>query len=201
MAKPMRGFEHINRYWDKGRNIYGAKIMPGQYYVTLHDELVITVLGSCVAACIRDRKLGLGGMNHFMLPATEDVIALGSASAAERYGNYAMEHLINEILKNGGRRENLEVKIFGGGKILASMTDIGEKNIRFVRTYIEAEKIPLVSEDVGDVFPRKVVYFPATGKALVKRLRSLHNDTVYEREREYMKDIGTDEPKGDIELF
>jgi len=201
MPKSLRGFEHINRYWDKGRGVFGAKILPGQYYVTLHDELITTVLGSCISACIRDRKLGIGGMNHFMLPSTEDVIELGSATAAERYGNYAMEHLINDILKNGGRRENLEVKIFGGGKILASMTDVGKKNIKFVQNYIQAEKMTLISEDVGDIFPRKVIYFPATGKALVKRLRSLHNDTVFKREREYLQDIGKDQPSGDVELF
>ncbi|MDH5300967.1 MAG: chemoreceptor glutamine deamidase CheD [Gammaproteobacteria bacterium] len=201
MYPPLKGFEHINRYWDKARGIYGAKILPGQYYVTLHDELITTVLGSCISACIRDRKLGIGGMNHFMLPSTDDQGMLGAASAAERYGNFAMEHLINHILKNGGRRENLEVKIFGGGKILASMTDVGRKNINFVKTYIQAEGMSLVSEDVGDIFPRKVVFFPSTGKALVKRLRSLHNDTVYAREREYLDGIEKTGTSGDVELF
>ncbi|HFE36903.1 MAG TPA: chemoreceptor glutamine deamidase CheD, partial [Gammaproteobacteria bacterium] len=168
-------------------------------YVTLHDELISTVLGSCISACIRDRKLGLGGMNHFMLPATGADEIMG---AANRYGNFAMENLINEILKNGGSRENLEVKIFGGGKILTNMTNIGLRNIQFARNYVRTENITVVSEDVGDVYPRKVIYFPATGKALVKRLKSLHNETVVTRERDYMSKLDTKPIESDdIELF
>ncbi|MDH5218517.1 MAG: chemoreceptor glutamine deamidase CheD [Gammaproteobacteria bacterium] len=202
MPKALKGFEMINRYWDKSRGIWGAKIMPGQYYVTISDEIVTTVLGSCIAACIRDKKLGIGGMNHFMLPVSgEDSIELGKSTDAARYGNYAMEHLVNEILKNGGRRENLEVKVFGGGKILKNMTDIGKRNIEFVHQYIQAEGMKLIAEDTGEVYPRKVVYHPASGKANVKRLRSMHNDTLVTRERDYMQDINQKPVQGDIELF
>lgn len=200
--KALKGFEHIKRYWDKQLNSYGAKILPGQYYVTIQDEFITTVLGSCVSACVRDRKLGVGGMNHFMLPASADMeISIANGSDAERYGNFAMEHMINEILKNGGRRENLEVKIFGGGKILNAMTDIGKKNIEFVRNYISTENMHLISEDVGDVFPRKVVYFPATGKALVKRLQALQSKEVVETEKSYLDTIRQKPTQGDIELF
>jgi len=198
MTKALRGFDKINRYWDKTRGIYGAKILPGEFYVTITDESISTVLGSCISACIRDRKLGVGGMNHFMLPATAEEGAMGSAN---RYGNFAMENLINEILKNGGKRENLEVKVFGGGKILQNMTDVGERNIAFVREYLKIEGIHVVSEDVGDTCPRKVIYFPASGKALLKKLRSLHNDTVVTREKSYMKDLVVKPDEGDIELF
>ena len=198
MPKSLKGFEKINRFWDRTRGIYSAKILPGEFYVTLTDESISTVLGSCISACVRDRKLGLGGMNHFMLPATADEDTMGSAN---RYGNFAMENLINEILKNGGRRENLEVKIFGGGKILQNMTDVGERNIAFVREYIRVEGITMISEDVGDTCPRKVIYFPSTGKALLKKLRSLHNDTVVTRERDYMKNLDVKPDEGDIELF
>lgn len=194
----LRGFEKINRYWDKTRGIWGAKILPGEFYVTMYDEVIMTVLGSCISACIRDRKLGIGGMNHFMLPSTSDSDKL---SGANRYGNYAMENLINEILKNGGRRENLEAKVFGGGKILANMTDVGSRNIEFVKEYLDTEHIEVVSEDVGDLYPRKVAYVPATGKAFMKRLRSLHNDTVVSRERDYMKNLADEPVQSDIELF
>lgn len=197
-SKALRGFDKINRYWDKTRGVWGAKILPGEFYVTMHDELISTVLGSCISACIRDKKLGLGGMNHFMLPASSDDSSWG---AANRFGNFAMENLINEILKNGGKRENLEVKLFGGGKILQNMTDVGSRNIQFAQEYIKTEGISVVTEDVGDVFPRKVIYFPATGKALVKRLKSLHNDTVVIRERDYMNDIDQKPSQDDIELF
>ncbi|MDH5229117.1 MAG: chemoreceptor glutamine deamidase CheD [Gammaproteobacteria bacterium] len=202
LGRVLRGFEHITRYWDKDRDSVGAKILPGEYYVTITDEYITTVLGSCVSACIRDRVLGIGGMNHFMLPEGSGTTKnTGASSDAERYGNYAMEHMINDILKNGARRENLEVKIFGGGKILRNMSDIGLKNIEFVRHYIQTEGMNLISEDVGEEFPRKVVFFPATGKALVKRLRSLHNDTLIKRERSYLNDIQSKPIDGDIELF
>ena len=196
----LKGFESINRYWDKTQNIAAAKILPGEYYVTMHDEMIVTVLGSCISACIRDRKLGLGGMNHFMLPSGGDDKA-SLVSGAERYGNFAMEHLINTILKNGGEKKNLEIKIFGGGKILAQMTDIGLRNIEFVQHYIKTEGLMMVSEDVGDIYPRKVAYFPATGKALVKKLRSVQNNTVVEREKSYLKDLEQKPVEGDIELF
>lgn len=197
-------FEHINRYWDKVTGVCAAKILPGQYYVTLHGEAVVTVLGSCVSACVRDRKLGVGGMNHFMLPGNRGDRDGGNVmipSDSNRYGNYAMESLINDILKAGGRRENLEVKIVGGGRILENMTNIGNMNIEFVRKYILTEGLTLLGEDVGDVYPRKVMYFPAEGRVRVKKLRSLHNNTIIERETSYQKTLEMEKVGGEIELF
>ncbi len=199
------GFNGINRYWDKLHQSFAAKILPGEYYVTYHDEVIVTVLGSCVSACIRDRIFGIGGMNHFMLPHTQDDLShhinSGPSTSASRYGSYAMEMLINDILKHGGRRENLEVKIFGGGKILRHMTDVGNRNIEFVEEYIALEGIPLISEDTGDIYPRKVVFHPNSGKVKVKKLRSLHNDTLIKREEEYQHTIEEKPAAGDIELF
>lgn len=199
------GFEHVRRSWNVAYAAYAARILPGEYYVTRSDEGVYTTLGSCISACIRDRVSGVGGMNHFMLPASgRDEPASWTASglgAATRYGNYAMEHLINVILRNGGVRKNLEVKIFGGGRILENMTDVGDRNITFVRDYLKTEALSIVAEDVGDVFPRMVVYFPASGKAKVKRLRSLHNNVIANQEKAYVEVI-TDKPvAGEIELF
>ncbi len=198
-------FEHINRYWDKVHGIYAAKILPGQYYVTLHDEAIITVLGSCVSACIRDRVFGIGGMNHFMLPDSEGKLehALRLGSEATRYGNHAMEKMINDILKNGGRRENLEVKIFGGGQIIRDMQtlNIGQRNIQFVKEYARTEGLQISVDETGDIYPRKVMFFPATGRVRVKKLRSLHNKTILERESEYSQKIRTRPVAGDIELF
>lgn len=201
--KVLPGFERINRYWDKMRNGIAAKILPGEYYVTTNDEYVVTVLGSCVSACIRDRLFGIGGMNHFMLPKSfdGDLVRAGNVSDAARYGNFAMEHLINDILKNGGRKDNLEVKIVGGGRIIANMTNIGRKNIEFVRSFIETEGLNLLGEDVGDIYPRKVVYHPRTGKVKVKKLRSMHNRTILDREEQYMSEIETQPVAGEIELF
>lgn len=199
----LRGFEHINRYWDRTHNHYAAKILPGEYYVTTHDELIVTVLGSCVSACVRDRVFGIGGMNHFMLPTSDSAERYGSyqVSDATRYGNYAMEHLINDILKQGGRRENLELKLFGGGRIMAQMTDIGRRNIEFVRDYVDAEGLQVLAEDLGDIYPRKVVYNPLTGKVRMKKLRTLHNDTVIQREERYLQQLKSEPVSGGVELF
>ena len=199
------GFEHIRRTWSDSQEFYTARILPGEYYVTKGNEAVSTTLGSCIAACIRDRVSGIGGMNHFMLPASagteSDSWNAAGLSTGTRYGNFAMEHLINGILRNGGLRQNLEVKIFGGGRILANMTDVGMRNILFVREYLKTEKLRLVAEDVGDTFPRMTIYFPATGKARVKRLRSLHNNVISSQENTYMASVLKKPVSGDIELF
>jgi chemotaxis protein CheD len=193
-------FAHINRYWDPHEKYFAAKILPGQYYVTLHEEMVVTVLGSCVSACMRDRVFGIGGMNHFMLPHGDGGSSQPLDEAA-RYGVYAMELLINEILKNGGRRDNLEVKITGGGRMLANMSDIGQRNIDFVRKFLATEGLEIAAEDLGDIYPRKVYYFPVTGKVRVKRLRTMHNATITEREHAYLLDMRRQSPQGDVELF
>lgn len=200
------GFGHIKRYWDSGHACTAAKILPGEYYVTRERELITTVLGSCISACIRDRELGVGGMNHFMLPELErDACGLDSGqlllSRATRYGNVAMEHMINGILKLGGRKVRLEAKIFGGGRILPNLSDVGARNIRFVRDYLDTEGIPVVSEDVGEVHPRKLVYFPHSGRALVKRLGPIPRANLVQRETAYSREIGQQPDQGDIELF
>jgi len=204
-GRMLPGFSHINRYWDRTHGCYVAKILPGEFYVTPHDEAITTVLGSCVAACVRDPVNGIGGMNHFMLPEDSGDGRGGwhaaDTSTAARYGNVAMEHLINEILKHGGLRRNLEVKVFGGGRIIPAMTDVGQRNIAFINDYIFTEGLRLVAEDVGETFPRKVLYYPLSGRARVKRLKSLHNDTLIQRERAYLQDLGQQPVAGDIELF
>jgi chemotaxis protein CheD len=201
--RALRGFSHINRYWDKIHGMYAAKILPGEYYITLQGELIVTVLGSCVSACIRDRVFGIGGMNHFMLPVGAEGASTSSTwnSAATRYGNFAMEALINDILKNGGRRENLEVKVFGGGMVLEHMTNVGKQNIAFVREFMRTEGLKLLAEDLGDIYPRKVYYFPQSGKVKMKKLRSVHNNTIIERETSYMDSLETKPIEGEIDLF
>jgi chemotaxis protein CheD len=197
------GFENIKRAWHTSFETVAARLLPGEYFVTMHDEAIYTTLGSCISACIRDRVTGVGGMNHFMLPVSSSNNSWKAAdnSASTRFGNFAMEHLINNILKNGGKRQNLEVKLFGGGRIIANMTDVGLRNIAFAHDYLQTEGLKIVSEDVGETFPRMVVYFPATGKVRVKRLRSLHNNTIVELETKYLSTIEEKPVSGDIELF
>jgi chemotaxis protein CheD len=158
-----------------------------------------------VSACIRDKESGIGGMNHFMLPENNaSKFKKGSPALvdnANRYGNYAMEHLINTILSYGGKRKNLEVKVFGGGKIVPTLTDVGTKNIEFVLDYIDQEGLRLLSQDLGDIYPRKVIYFPSTGKVGMKKIQDLHNDTIAQRERQYFNSIKNVPVEGDVELF
>ncbi len=199
------GYEHINRYWDKQMNVPAAKILPGEFYVSKTGEMIVTVLGSCISACIRDVQLGVGGMNHFMLPMQGEFSTEKwgeSVSSASRYGNWAMEFLINEILKLGGKRRNLEIKIFGGGNVLSNMTDIGERNIAYVKKYIYEENFDLAASDVGDIYPRKVLYFPDTGAVKVRKLKQTQNDTILQRELDYRKHLHNKPPKsGSVELF
>src|SRR5579863_6248018 len=205
MPPALPQFAHIGRFWDREHLCYAAKLLPGEYYVTTTGEQIGTVLGSCVSACVRDRRLGIGGMNHFMLPldASKGTSSWGAvASAATRYGNVAMERLINDILKLGGRRESLEVKLVGGGKVLEGMDiDIGARNIEFVRKYVAAEGFGVAGEDLGDIYPRKVHYEPDTGRLRVKRLKSVRNNTLFERELHYLEVLDREPVGNDIELF
>ncbi|ASD65891.1 chemoreceptor glutamine deamidase CheD [Pseudoalteromonas piscicida] len=197
----LRGFEHVKRFWDSGRAKVVAKVLPGEFYVSKQDELISTVLGSCIAACVYDEKLGIGGMNHFMLPGAKALREVHADDLNCRYGNWAMEYLINEVLKNGASRSNLKIKLFGGGKIISSMTDIGEGNIRFAQAYVEEESLNLVAQDVGGPWPRKVIFHPQSGKAQVKKLQTMHNNTIEQREVRYLHDIEAQDNKTDIELF
>ncbi|MDK2123427.1 chemoreceptor glutamine deamidase CheD [Parachitinimonas caeni] len=191
-----------NLYYDKYFGAEAVKILPGEYYVTPREMLLVTVLGSCVAACIRDRKKGIGGMNHFMLPECfQDAESINGLPT--RYGTYAMEMLINHLMKLGASRQNLEAKIFGGGRVLRGFTvsDIGGKNVEFVRHFLDTEKIPVVAEDLLDVYPRKVYFFVPTGRVLVKKLKSVNNNTIVEREKNYSDKLRYMQPGGDAELF
>jgi chemotaxis protein CheD len=156
-----------------------VKVLPGEYFVCSDDVMVMTVLGSCISACIWDGRVRAGGMNHFMLPDGDGLEGGG------RYGSYAMELLINQLLKSGARRESMQAKIFGGAQVMAGFTsmNVGERNTRFVLDYLATERIPVVSQDVLDIHPRKVCFFPASGKALVKRLAHAHPETLAVEER------------------
>lgn len=200
---PDHNYEEVispNLYFDKKFDVEAVKIQPGEYYVTGRDMVLVTVLGSCVAACIRDRKTGIGGMNHFMLPDNSGSDPVGMAG---RYGVYAMELMINHMLKSGAKRGNLEAKVFGGGNVLRGFTvaNVGLRNAEFVIDYLKTENIALMAQDLLDIYPRKVYYFPATGRTLVKRLRSVNNDTIIQREQQYVSRIRTSDIQGDVELF
>lgn len=196
--------EHFatNVYFDRTFDCDAAKILPGEFYFTNKDMLIVTVLGSCVSACIRDRVTGVGGMNHFMLPDTGGD-ADNPVSASMRYGTYAMEVLINELLKAGAKRENMEARVFGGGNVLRGFTaiNVGERNAKFVLDYLKAERMRVIAEDLNDIYPRKVYFFPKTGKVLVKKLKVEHNDTLRKREQDYASRLKTTSVGGEVDLF
>ena len=176
-ATPRSAGEASFFYWDSNFKNDAVKVLPGEFFVSDEDMLIVTTLGSCIAACLWDRERRIGGMNHFMLPEGSD----GSG----RYGSYAMELLINQLLKRGASRSTLEAKGFGGGAVIASMTSInvGERTTQFVLDYLRTERIPVVSKDVLDTCARKVCMLPASGKVLVKRLAPSTPAALWAQER------------------
>jgi len=167
-------------FYDAHFQSEAVKILPGEYFVFNEDVLIMTTLGSCIAVCLWDRQAKIGGMNHFMLPDNG-----GGASDSGRYGSFAMELLINEMLKMGASRLTLEAKVFGGGAVISGMSSInvGERNTQFVMDYLKTERIPVVSKDVLEIYPRKVCFFPKSGKAMVKRLAPSNPDAIVAQER------------------
>jgi chemotaxis protein CheD len=184
-------------YFDPAFQVNAVKILPGEYFVYAEDIVITTTLGSCVAACIYDRAMGIGGMNHFMLPDDQD----GTASG--RFGAFAMELLINELLKRGARRNALEAKIFGGGQVMKSFVtmNVGERNVDFVTRFLAAERIPVIAKDVLDVYPRKVCLFPKSGRVLCKRLPATHGALFEVEESRSRRQAAKVASGGDVELF
>lgn len=190
-----------DRYYDQVAEVTVIKVFSGDCCVSTQPrEMMVTVLGSCIAACIRDPFAGVGGMNHFLLPDSANVTGVST-----RYGAYAMEKLINEILKNGGRRERLEVKLFGGGNVIENSAKIGEKNCIFVTEYVKSEGLKVATQDLGGTSPRRVHYYTDTGKVMVRKLkRDEDYANVKKEEVDYQKTINTETTKtadDELELF
>jgi chemotaxis protein CheD len=176
-AQPRKPGEASFFYYDAHFKSEAVKILPGEYFVYNEDILIMTTLGSCIAACLWDRSARVGGMNHFMLPE--------GVGESGRYGSYAMELLINELLKMGASRSTLEAKVFGGGQVISGMNsmNVGERNTTFVMDYLKTERIAVVSKDVLDIYPRKVCFLPASGKAMVKRLAAANTEALVAQDR------------------
>jgi chemotaxis protein CheD len=203
-------------YYDATLQTRAIKLLPADYVVSDQPLALVTLLGSCIAACMYDPLLQLGGMNHFMLPDNRfpdgrlpevrpsagripiDESDMGSA----RYGAYAMELLINDLLKRGARRSRLQAKVFGGGNVLRGFQDpIGSRNARFVLGYLDAERIPVVSQDLGDIHPRKVAFFVQSGRTLVRRLPATRERELADVERAYRERLLRAPASGSVELF
>ncbi|HWW04619.1 chemoreceptor glutamine deamidase CheD [Collimonas sp.] len=200
-----------HHYFDREFDSAAVKLLPNEYYVTPDDMVLSTVLGSCVAACVRDSTAGVGGMNHFMLP--DDGGAGGSSgsgsgstggSASMRYGAYAMEMLLNELLKAGARRERLEAKVFGGGAVLANMTmlNIGDRNADFVLRYLQMEQVRVTAQDLRGSLPRRISYFPRSGKVMVRKLHRINEAVQVQRDEQQLVQTLAQQPvRSKVELF
>jgi len=189
------------RYHDPQIGGTVVKVLPGEHYVTdIQDEVLVTVLGSCVAACIRDPILGAGGMNHFMLPG-EARGRWGEATHEMRYGQFAMEKLINDMLKRGARRDRLEVKLFGGANVIRSSLRIGSSNAEFARSFMRAEQLTIAAEDLEGEYPRRIHYFPLTGRVQRLEMRRDPDRVVFESELSYRDRLRDQTVEGEIELF
>ena len=165
------------------------------------DVTFSTVLGSCISACVRDCRARVGGMNHFLL-AAQSGAARDCYGASARYGAYAMEQLINSVLTRGtGSKANLEIKVFGGGLINAGLTDIGAKNIEFVREFLADEGYRMAGEDLGGAFARRVMFKPYSGRAFVKRLASEVSEGVVREELAIAGRRQSRRSPGSVELF
>lgn len=196
----------VKRHSDKFKRTM-VIIYPGEFHVSRAD-IIATVLGSCIAVCIKDTNTGVGGMNHFMLPGdvrSEDMFL----SASAKYGMFAMEQLINEIIKKGGSKKHFQAKVFGGGHVLNfRKTDgnVPESNIDFVRAFLKMEQIDIIGEDVGGYTGRKILFFPDTAKVLLKRLKSTVDSKIIEAEKVYKTKLFEDKERlleegGELTLF
>ncbi len=183
-----------------------AFLHPGEYFATGDDILISTVLGSCIAVALYDRRNSIGGLNHFMLPGSVDRNGDAVASETGKYGMYAMELLINQMMKMGTRRSDLVAKVFGGGHVLRSSVTGGgtvpQSNIRFAFEYLALENIPVESSDVGGTIARKVFLFPRTFRVLMKRITGNLIVDVEREEEQYLEKIQRESKKGgDVTLF
>ena len=188
------------RYFDPRFDATIITVAPGEHQITsAPDEIVATVLGSCVSVCMRDPNAGVGGLNHFLLPKNNGA----DASAGERYGDTAMEVLINDLMKRGARRANLEAKVFGGARVLsgATMLAIGDGNIAFTTEFLKREGIPIVSKDVGGTRSRRIHYQPATGRAWVQHVQPGVRSAETEQEVAYLNRLKTQPVAGEVEVW
>ncbi|MCG9681674.1 chemotaxis protein CheD [Vibrio sp. Isolate23] len=208
-SKPKYENSHFNRFYHPQKERHMIKVFPGGVYWTQEDELIATGLGSCIAACIWDDSAAVGGMNHFLLPfhnlseinswSPDEVV-----STASRYGNHAMEMLINALIAYGATRSSLKVKLFGGAQMLGHHSMIGEKNIAFILNYVKQENLDVIAQDLGGLEPRKIIFNPLTGQAWLKRIPYTEVHHLQQEEDKYASQLDKESHRphdDDVELF
>lgn len=199
-------YDNVRRYYDQNMELTVVKLMTGDCYFTSEPrEMLVTILGSCISVCLRDPVSKIGGMNHILLPGENNLkLQKGDPGYSTRFGAFAMEELINGMLKLGASKSRMEAKVFGGGNVIESSTAIGTKNINFAKDFLIQEKIPILSEDVGGDTARRLHFFPETGKAMIRKLRRKEDMTILEKEKEYEEKIKSQyavKTEPEVELF
>ena len=188
----------LQTYFDQRHGMRAIRVLPNEYVVTAEDIVLTTVLGSCVSACLRDPVAGVGGINHFMLPAAGPDVG-EQASRSLRYGVNAMDRLIEALVAQGARPGRIEAKVFGGGQLMsdAAGTRIGEANARFVVDDLQRRGIAIHAQDMGERCARQLHYFPASGRARVKRLSEVE-PKLAQHDRLLAETLAELLPMGDI---
>jgi chemotaxis protein CheD len=199
VKETMRG----DGYFDQMLGVHLVSVMAGVYHWTRSENIAFaTTLGSCLSVCAYDRVAGVGGMNHFLLPkAPEREEAKFSESF--RYGSAAIETLLNSLYNKGAAKNGMTIKIFGGGKVLNGVSqDIGQKNIDFAKRFFQSENMRIDGADVGGTFGRRVIFFPRTGKVLVRQLGDTNEiKKIAETELNVLNALSGKRDESDVELF
>lgn len=192
-------YDGVDRYFDHNSEKVVVKLMSGDCYATAdRNEMIVTILGSCIAACVRDPITNVGGMNHFLLPGDFESSALNESA---RYGTFAMEKLINQILNLGGKKDRLEIKIFGGANVIENSSMIGQKNVNFIKNFLKADGFTIASEHVGGTAPRRIHYYPDSGKVMMRLLKRKEDMKVVQKEEVFRSSLRKNPLEGEIELF
>ena len=190
--------------FDQVLGVYLVSVIAGFYNWSRCEDIAFsTTLGSCMSVCAYDPIAGVGGMNHFLLPEAPANEDCDSFSQSFRYGSAAIEVLLNALYKNGAAKNGLRIKIFGGGKVMSTLShDVGKQNIKFTKNFFERETMRIESEDIGGLNARRVVFFPRSGKVLLKTLGDQKDlIRIAERETKILHKLGVEKEENDIELF
>lgn len=192
---------HRRRFFDRRLNAMVVSVCQGDFYVTSRpNELLSTVLGSCIAVCMRDPVVGCGGMNHFLLP-TQNGLADELPSPVLRYGSYSIERMTNALLAYGACRSRLEIKVFGGANIVAGIRNFGHSNADFVEKYFAREGLRIAAKDLRGVKTRRLKYFPFSGRALVGQSQGNPDRSIAQHEAEIAKYLEIERTENPIVIF
>ena len=191
----------MNSYFDNHFNKKIITIYPGEFYTSNDNEMISTVLGSCISIALFDSEKKIGGLNHFMLAKDTSIEDdRESNRLMGKFGEYAMELLLKDVLQKGAKLENLQAKVFGGSNVfnLPAKTgaQVGEVNIKFAFDYLKQKKIPVVTSNTGGTAPRKIFFDPISSKVYLKYIQNRNVDAQLEsKEEAYLSEINLKEVK------